>query len=352
MPEDNRNRFSALSVLAAFTLGLLSMGMMVLVVENLNTQKPPGVAPPFAELETASEVSANPSFSRRAQSLQLAPKPKPSPVRKVAATTAPAPTPPEETVPEREPSSEIVEETPHLPSPAPETTATLETVLSNNNPPTGSIIGRAFLDGTPPLEIPITVDPSCGRLIKRALTTHHFLTSETGELADVFVVVTEGLHSKAWPKTAKPAVVRDINCFFEPYVSGVRVDQEIVLENSDPVLHNAHLIANENKEANFTLPPKHSRSIKLTAPEIFVRLKCDVHPWEFAYINVVEHPFFAVTDKSGQFIIPPLPPGRYTVRAYHRKAGQLSQEVELNENESRSLEFRFQVPSERRAAIP
>jgi hypothetical protein len=352
MPEDNRNRFSALSVLAAFTLGLLSMGMIVLVAVNLNTQKPLARAPAFDESEAASEVSGNPSFSRRAQSLQLAPKPKPSTVRKVTAAPPSLPAQPDEIVPEQQPSSDIAVESSRSTSPAPAPTTIVETVLANGNPPTGSIIGRAFLEGTPPPEIPLPLDSTCGRLIKRPATTRHFITSQNGELADVFVVVTEGLRSRAWPKTSKPALVRDINCFFEPYVSGVRVDQEIVLENSDPVLHNAHLIGNENKEANFSLLPKHSRSIILAAPEIFVRLKCDVHPWEFAYISAVEHPFFAVTDKSGQFMLPPLPPGRYTVRAYHRKAGELTQEVELNENESRSVEFRFQVPSERRAALP
>jgi hypothetical protein len=346
MPEDNHNRFSALSVLAAFTLGLLSMGIIVLVVKNLNTQEPRALAPAFQESEAASEVSDNRSFSRRAQSLQLSPKPTPKPVRKVAATPPPAPAPREEIVPEQAPSSDTAGDTARLPTPAAVTTAVVETVLPNVNPPAGSIIGRAFLDGTPPPEIPIPFDSTCGRLNKGSATTRHFVTSRNGELADVFVVVTDGLSSRTWPKSAKSALVRDINCFFEPYVSGVRVNQEIVLENSDPVLHNAHLMANENKEANYSLLPKHSKSIRLAVPEIFVRLKCDVHPWEFAYIAAVEHPFFAVTDKSGQFMLPPLPPGRYTVSAYHRKAGQISQEVELNENESRSIEFRFQVPSE------
>ena len=50
-------------------------------------------------------------------------------------------------------------------------------------------------------------------------------------------------------------------------------------------------------------------------------MKCDVHPWMFAYIGVVDHPYFAVTDKDGNFTIKNVPAGKYTVEAVHQKAG-------------------------------
>lgn len=345
MSEENRNRFSVLSILTAFTLGLLCMGTIVLVVQNLNTQKNFALAPAFEAAQAGTEISDNPSFSRRAQALQLTPKP--NPVRKVVATQPPRPISQNEALPESQPSPEIALEPPNATPPVPIAVPVVETALINRNPPAGSIFGRAVLEGMPPLETPIPFDPNCGRLIKGSATTRHFITSQNGDLADVFVVVTDGLAEREWSKSRRRALVRDVNCFFEPYISGALVDQEIVIENDDPVMHNAHVIPNEGKEFNFALLPKHSTSFKLTAPQIFVRLKCDVHPWEFAYISVITHPFFAVTDKSGQFSLPPLPPGKYTIRAYHRKAGELAQEVEMNENESRSVEFRFLVPPEK-----
>ena len=39
----------------------------------------------------------------------------------------------------------------------------------------------------------------------------------------------------------------------------------------------------------------------------------------FAYVGVVEHPFFAVTDKEGSFTITNVPPGDYVLEAYHLK---------------------------------
>ncbi len=56
-----------------------------------------------------------------------------------------------------------------------------------------------------------------------------------------------------------------------------------------------------------------------TAPEVMVRFKCDVHPWMASWVGVVAHPFFAVSDNAGKFDIKGLPPGTYTLEAWHEK---------------------------------
>ena len=48
-----------------------------------------------------------------------------------------------------------------------------------------------------------------------------------------------------------------------------------------------------------------------------------------AYVFVMEHPFFAVTDASGRFSIAGLPAGKYTLYAWHETFGTLQQEVEV-----------------------
>jgi hypothetical protein len=63
--------------------------------------------------------------------------------------------------------------------------------------------------------------------------------------------------------------------------------------------------------------------------EDFVRFKCDVHPWMFSYVTVCDHPYFAVTGADGAFKISDVPPGKYTLVAKHRKAGEVSQEIEV-----------------------
>ena len=74
-------------------------------------------------------------------------------------------------------------------------------------------------------------------------------------------------------------------------------------------------------------------TLTLNAPENFLRFKCDVHQWMFAWVTVVDSPYFAVTDKDGKFTIKDVPPGKYTVTALHRKAAPtgMDKEVEVKD---------------------
>jgi hypothetical protein len=64
----------------------------------------------------------------------------------------------------------------------------------------------------------------------------------------------------------------------------------------------------------------------------------------FAYVGVVSHPFFSVTDADGNYRLPAtLPAGRYTIEAYHRKAGKASELIEISEREKRRIDFSLEV---------
>jgi uncharacterized protein (DUF2141 family) len=60
-----------------------------------------------------------------------------------------------------------------------------------------------------------------------------------------------------------------------------------------------------------------------------------------SYIGVVNHPFFAVTGEDGTFTIKGLPPGKYTVEAWHEKYGTKDVEITVNAKESKSQDFEF-----------
>jgi hypothetical protein len=80
-------------------------------------------------------------------------------------------------------------------------------------------------------------------------------------------------------------------------------------------------------------------------PEVFVKIKCEVHPWEFAFVAVLDHPFFAVTDTNGCFRLPEgLTPGRYTIEAAHPKAGRVSREIVVEPGVPCVADFTFAVP--------
>ena len=213
--------------------------------------------------------------------------------------------------------------------------------------PSGNISGRAVLRGTPPPEKTVTLDATCGRLQPNGLTTRHFVVSSDGGLANVFVYIKSGVLSQKPPQTKGPTLDQ-IGCQYQPYVMGVQAGQHFDVRNSDPILHNVHPVPKVagNKERNVGQPVPMKTDFVFENPEVLIQFKCEVHPWMFAYVGVVDHPWFAVTDPNGEFSLPTgLPAGQYTLAARHLKAGELSQRIIVSENGAASpVQFTFTVP--------
>jgi len=214
----------------------------------------------------------------------------------------------------------------------------------NSVGPGPELVGIVTLLGRPKPEIPIDLGPSCSQYNPDKVTTRHYVVSKQGGLANVFVYLKD---AKPSPTTGDGPLLDQIGCMYEPYLMGVVTGQKFSIRNSDPELHNVHATPMVNREFNFGQPLQGQVSQRsFPNPEIFVRLKCDVHPWMFAYIGVVDHPFFAVSDTNGIFRFPTgFLAGNYKVSAVHVKAGELTQRVSLGEGERKALHFQFTVPS-------
>lgn len=200
------------------------------------------------------------------------------------------------------------------------------------------ITGKVTLKGAPKPEIPIQMDAMCGKLQPKPVTTRHFVVGEGNGLANVFVYIKQG--AQKTPPAGEGQLLDQIGCMYEPYVMGVVTGQKFKIRNSDPLLHNVHATPKVNKEFNFAQVSKgqvNERSFD--APEVLVRIKCDVHPWMFAYVGVVDHPYFAVTDKDGKFTIKNVPAGKYTVEAVHLKAAPTGKTAEVEAGKTVSFEL-------------
>jgi hypothetical protein len=177
------------------------------------------------------------------------------------------------------------------------------------------------------------------------VTTRHYVVGQENGLGNVFVYIKEG--AKKTPPPDKPAVLDQQNCLYQPYIFGAVTGQKIIVKNSDPLLHNVHGTPKVNKEFNFAQPVKgQENTVSFDKPEVLVRIKCDVHPWMFSYVGVVDHPYFAVTDKDGNFTIPNVPPGKYVLEAYHLKAGAGTQDVTLAQEDKKTVQFELAAPAQ------
>jgi plastocyanin len=195
----------------------------------------------------------------------------------------------------------------------------------------GVITGTVTFDGTPPrpAALPMDSDPRCTP--EPGATSERLLVGAGKGLKNVFVYVKDGLGSRTYAVPTTPVVLDQKGCRYVPHVFGMRAGQTVQIANSDTTLHNVHALPKVNREFNFGQPPKVPAVDRVfDKPEIGAPFRCDVHGWMNAYVNVVSHPFFAVTKDDGTFEIKGLPPGTYTVELWHEQLGTQSQSVTVD----------------------
>ena len=189
----------------------------------------------------------------------------------------------------------------------------------------GTITGSvAFTGAAPePKKIDTSADAVCTSKSPN-LTAEDWVVKD-GKLANTFVYIKAGTLSDGKKITdytfaaSSSSVTLDQNgCHYRPHVLGVMVKQNINITNSDPTTHNIHFTPKNNpdwnqSQPNGAAPMTHS----LNVAEVLVPVKCNQHPWMKSYVGVMKHPFFAVSGEDGSFTIKGVPPGTYTVVAWH-----------------------------------
>ena len=209
----------------------------------------------------------------------------------------------------------------------------------------GTIAGHVKFEGTvPPADvIRMGGDRKCVPDAGPNPQSDALLVSADKGVKNAFVYVKDGLDpAYAFDTPTTPATLDQKGCLYTPRVLGVRVGQAIEIVNSDPTMHNVHALPMANREFNHGQPKQNtSLSEVFTTPEVMVRFKCDVHSWMAAWVGVVAHPYFAVTDEKGEFKLPGLPPGSYTLEAWHEKLGKQTAQVTIAPNQTQPVSITF-----------
>lgn len=187
----------------------------------------------------------------------------------------------------------------------------------------GSITGQVTFAGPVPKLEPVKISKDtdlCGETARsRALV----VSPKNRGVANT-VVFLEGITQgkKPDPKQEK-AFLNNVKCRFEPHVLGLMVKGKLAVKNTDPRLHNTHAYlvkAYPQKKRtllNLALPLQDQVIKKRIRKAGVVWVQCDAHTHMQAWIYVLEHPYFAVTDANGKFTITNVPPGKYAIKAWH-----------------------------------
>lgn len=162
-------------------------------------------------------------------------------------------------------------------------------------------------------------------------------------LQNVFVYVSDGLGSSfGFPLPTEPVLLDQDKCRYTPRVLGVRVGQPLHVRNSDPLLHNVRSNGIINQAFNKSTPLEGvSFTHTFATREVMVPFKCDVHGWMSAYVGVLDHPYFGTTTTDGKVVLGNIPPGTYTIEAWHESLGTRTQQITIGARESKDVSFAF-----------
>ena len=213
----------------------------------------------------------------------------------------------------------------------------------------GTLAGVVNLNGTAPerRSIAMDADNACAANNPNPLSEDAVVNA--GKVQNVFVYVKEGKTAEGRSLTAysftppAPEVVLDQKgCQYLPHVLGMMNTQKLRVTNSDPTTHNVNAQPKSNQPFNQAQSSGAPAIVKdFPRAEVQVPVKCNQHPWMKAYVNVMRHPFFAVSGADGTFQIAGLPPGTYTVAAWHERFGEKTQTVTVGAKEQKTQDFQF-----------
>jgi hypothetical protein len=189
----------------------------------------------------------------------------------------------------------------------------------------GTLTGTVRFTGTAveQKKLPVTVDHSvCG---KEKDAGELILSPEKG-MRDVVVSLQSPPPDVKWPVPLPMVQMDQQQCVYVPRVVVVPIGGTVEFLNTDRLLHNLHSASTKNPTFNRTQPRGRTIPVVFTKPEI-VRVDCDLHPWMRAWVVVAEHPFYAVTNDQGEFMLDNVSPGEYTLQLWQESLGTMTQDV-------------------------
>ncbi len=208
----------------------------------------------------------------------------------------------------------------------------------------GNIHGTIKFTGTAPKAVAIDMadEPTCQTATGGTAVIEDVVVGADGGLANVFVYVKSGLDPALKFPVGPGKEIDQQGCQYHPHVIGLQAGEQLTVKNGDPVLHNINATPTTNRGFNRSQPQAGMTfETQFASDEIMIPVRCDVHGWMSAYIGVTSHPYHSVTAADGTFSLDRLPPGTYTLEAWHEKYGTATQEVTVATGQTAEVTFEF-----------
>jgi plastocyanin len=208
----------------------------------------------------------------------------------------------------------------------------------------GTVSGRVWLSGKPPElhAIDMSAEPACAKAA--SVVPPVVVTDANNNLANVVVYIKSGVSDYRFQPPTEDAKLTQKGCMYEPHVTALMTGQKLDVANDDQTTHNVFMMSQNNQPSNRSSQPGSAPIVEsLTAPELAIPVKCNVHPWMKGYVFVFDHPYFAVTQADGKFELKGVPPGTYTLVAWHELYGSMQQTVTVTTPGASGGDFEFKA---------
>jgi plastocyanin len=191
----------------------------------------------------------------------------------------------------------------------------------------GSIKGKFVVDGSVGEPPAINVNKDAETCGKHNLVDETVVVGEGGGLQNAVVFIYTRKALEVHPdygdaKSAKPAVLDNKGCRFEPHVSAVRTGQTLQVTSSDPIGHNTNAAFAANPGFNQMIVSGTPVNLTLTKAEpLPTTVQCNIHPWMKGYVMVRQDPYVAISNDKGEFEIKNIPVGQHEFVFWHEGKG-------------------------------
>ena len=208
----------------------------------------------------------------------------------------------------------------------------------------GSVAGIVKFAGTPRKmrTISMAAVPNCAKMHSSPATTEDVLLGDNSTLQNVVVFLKGDFSRYSFDPANSPVTIDQKGCSYDPHVLALMTGQELHVANSDQTTHNINAAPKRNRRWNESQSAGAPSFTEVFArSEMSIPVKCNIHPWMKAYISVFSHPYFQVTREDGSFKIRNVPPGTYTLAAWHELYGTKEQRVTIEKKQEQAVSFTF-----------